>query len=365
MYLTNSDRTSVSAFWNSIDNKRPCVLISLFFFVISGSLLMGQDFQIRTRLDLVVVPVSVQDRDGSQVGNLKQDDFTVLEDGRPQTITNFSTDSPPLSVAIVVDTGMCGPDLHRFMNVKRALFRGFRAGDEIAVYRYDHLATKLSDFTKDLNTSEASLDAVRQIADTKSSECPRGTSLGPSPLRWALDRTQIGSNGAPSTPDRATPTQPNTATRSTPSSRVLHDAVFAAATDLSKRTKDNRKILILISDGQVAGSNDHTEGEASEQLVRSGIQVYGVRTDTKIFEHMTALNSYGRSSGGAMFDGGSEDNMGLSMGKLVDRAHDQYVLGYVSDNEVSSGHPVFRKIEVKTRDSKLKLTFRPGYLKYP
>src|SRR5215471_18406873 len=164
---------------------------------------------------------------------------------------------------------------------------------------------------------------------------------------------------------KSAPTSPNTANRSTPNSRVLHDAVFTVASDLEKRKKDNRKIVILISDGQLIGTNEHSEGEASERLLRSGIQFYGVGTDPKIFEHMTALNSYAHSSGGAVFDGGSDDSLALSLGKLVDQAHDQYVLGYVSNNEISGDRPVFRKIQVKARDPKLKITHRPGYLQYP
>jgi hypothetical protein len=80
---------------------------------------------------------------------------------------------------------------------------------------------------------------------------------------------------------------------------------------------------------------------------------------------MTALNSYAQSTGGAVFDGGSDDAMGHSLGKLVDQAHEQYVLGYISNNELTGTRPVFRKIEVKARDPKLKITYRPGYLQYP
>jgi VWFA-related protein len=340
--------------------------ITIVLFLLSiPALAFGQEYQLRAKVDLVVVPVFAQTRDGSLISTLKQDDFTVLEDGKPQTVTNFSTDAPPLSAAIVVDTGMCATDLRRLLTVHKALMRGFRQSDEVAVYRYDHFVTKLNDFTENLNSVEVSLDAVRQVAESKPTECQRGNSLGPSSLRWVIDHTQVGSNGAPATPDKATPTSPNTATRSTPNSRVLHDAVFTVASDLEKRKKDNRKIVILISDGQVIGSNEHSEGDASERLLRSGIQFYGVGTDPKILEHMTALNSYAKSSGGAVFDGGSDDSLALSLGKLVDQAHDQYVLGYVSNNEVSGNRPVFRKIEVKARDSKLKITYRPGYLQYP
>src|SRR5262249_24991021 len=74
---------------------------------------LAQDFQLRTKLDLVVVPVTVRDQNGILVQNLKQDDFTILEDGKPQTITNFSTEPQPLSTAIIIDTEMTKAELNR------------------------------------------------------------------------------------------------------------------------------------------------------------------------------------------------------------------------------------------------------------
>src|SRR5579862_5252517 len=87
----------------------PCLAVLLLF----SALFVGQDFQLRTRVDLVVVPTSVRDAGGSLVPNLKQDDFTVLEDGEPQTISSFSTDPQPLSVVILIDTAMGGGELRR------------------------------------------------------------------------------------------------------------------------------------------------------------------------------------------------------------------------------------------------------------
>ncbi len=40
-------------------------------------------------MNLVEVRVVVRDAKGNAVGNLKQDDFIVLDDKKPQTITRF------------------------------------------------------------------------------------------------------------------------------------------------------------------------------------------------------------------------------------------------------------------------------------
>ena len=99
-------------------------------------------------MDLVVVPVAV--RDGSRsVYGLTKEDFTVLEDNIPQTISNFSADPQPLSAAILLDTGMGGIALRRLGSLFIAITDGFSEFDEMAAFRYDHLVFQLSDFTND------------------------------------------------------------------------------------------------------------------------------------------------------------------------------------------------------------------------
>ncbi len=54
-------------------------------------------------VDLVLVEVGVHDERGHAVGNLKQGDFRVFEDGAEQQIQAFSHEELPLAVALVVD----------------------------------------------------------------------------------------------------------------------------------------------------------------------------------------------------------------------------------------------------------------------
>jgi VWFA-related protein len=47
----------------------------------------------KARVNLVMVPVVVRDKLGRSVGNLKQEDFTLFDKGKPQVITRFSIEA--------------------------------------------------------------------------------------------------------------------------------------------------------------------------------------------------------------------------------------------------------------------------------
>jgi VWFA-related protein len=49
---------------------------------------------LRVRVDLVLVPVVVRDSSGQAVGNLRAEDFTLLDNNKPQQIVSFAIDKP-------------------------------------------------------------------------------------------------------------------------------------------------------------------------------------------------------------------------------------------------------------------------------
>src|SRR5262245_57422923 len=226
------------------------VLIS-FLLAISGS---AQDFQIRTRVDLVVVPVTVKAKGDKLISGLKKEDFVVFEDGQPQTVTNFTDDPVPLSAAVIVDTGLAAESLQKVQQTFPALAGAFSQFDEVAVYRFDKDVVKVLDFSNDLEVVETATQKLREIKP----DSPV-FSTGP----FSIPGPVI--NGAPVVPPGQVGvivTQPRAKIK------VLNDALFSAASDLAKRERDRRKMVLVISDG-ISNGSTHTFDETVRSLLDS------------------------------------------------------------------------------------------------
>ncbi|HTS24458.1 MAG TPA: hypothetical protein VMH81_01180 [Bryobacteraceae bacterium] len=75
--------------------------------LILGSLgtLWAQDPKFSTAVDVMTVFATVHDREGRVVKSLAREEFALLDNGKPQTITYFSQESDlPLTIGLLVDT---------------------------------------------------------------------------------------------------------------------------------------------------------------------------------------------------------------------------------------------------------------------
>ncbi len=168
---------------------------------------------IRITVSLVQVDAVVTDSKGHQVTNLRPEDFEVLEDGRPQTITNFSYISlaaptggetsaqpapspavpsvPPVrlrpeqvrrTIAVVVD------DLHISFEdmpyvrqaLKRFVDEDVQPGDLVAILRTSGGMGALQQFTNDKRVLDAAVERVRYSL-LGAFGLPGGSDLFPAP----------------------------------------------------------------------------------------------------------------------------------------------------------------------------------------
>jgi len=300
-------------------------------------------------VELVVVPVTVKGPDGGLATGLTKDAFIVKEAGKTQAITSFSIDPIPLSAAILIDTGISEAALTRVKSSFPALIGAFADEDEIAVYRFEKSVERLTDFTADHARVSTVLENLNR-ATPSSSTMASGPFSTPGPVI----------NGVPVIPG----VQSAGRTTAAPT-KVLHDAVFQAAEDLSARDIDRRRIVILVSDGQNHNSL-HSYDTALERLLTREVQVFSVGVDTTVFQRLRSpLASYAKDSGGDAWFPDSREGVESCYSLSTDNARNQYVLGYLSSNKRPTGRPVFREIKVQVSLKNADVRHKRGYYQAP
>ncbi|MGE3277560.1 MAG: VWA domain-containing protein [Vicinamibacterales bacterium] len=111
-----------------------------------------QGFRFRSGVELINVTATVTDRNGRFYGGLRQDDFTVYDDGEPVEITHFSAERVPVSLGIVLDTSgsMSGDKMEAARGaIDRFLEQLLNPDDEVFLYRFGSNVELVQDWTRD------------------------------------------------------------------------------------------------------------------------------------------------------------------------------------------------------------------------
>src|SRR5579863_2633650 len=110
----------------------------------------SSDATIRETFKFVLAPVTVTDRDGNFVSGLMPADFRLLDNGKPQRITE-DVASHPISVVVAIQANQevekILPQIQRLGSLLQAQVLGDEG--EVAVLAFDHRIQTLTDFTSD------------------------------------------------------------------------------------------------------------------------------------------------------------------------------------------------------------------------
>jgi Ca-activated chloride channel family protein len=105
---------------------------------------------IKVNTTLVTLPVSVLDRDGRYIPNLKKEDFRLWEEGVEQNVAFFSSVDKPFSLVLMIDTS--GSTRFRIEDIQDAAItfvNQLRPDDQVMVISFDDDVRVLSEFTND------------------------------------------------------------------------------------------------------------------------------------------------------------------------------------------------------------------------
>jgi VWFA-related protein len=118
---------------------------------------------VRVETDLVTVPVVVSDRRGLYIPDIKQDEFSVTEDGAPQQVAFFANVTEPFHVVLVLDTS-ASTTVEKLNQVQRAavaFVEQLDADDRLKVISFDDEVRELSDFTGDRAKLAGAISSTR------------------------------------------------------------------------------------------------------------------------------------------------------------------------------------------------------------
>lgn len=147
---------------------------SILLIIVMAATALGQEqrpaLTIRLDTDLVVIDVVATDRRGEYVKDLREDEFQLIEDGRPRKIDFFSVNDEaaltrPLAVVFALDmSGSLKPEETRMLREAALKFTEVMKGDSVfAALGFNNNVKILQNFTSDGRDLEKAISKVRKF----------------------------------------------------------------------------------------------------------------------------------------------------------------------------------------------------------
>jgi len=117
---------------------------------------------VRVDTTLVSIPVSVMDRDGKYIPDLRKEDFHIWEDGVEQKVAYFASTEKPFTVALMIDTsGSTRFKLQEIQDAAISFVEQLRSDDRVMVFSFND---KIRNLTQQGPTSDRATlrNAIRQ-----------------------------------------------------------------------------------------------------------------------------------------------------------------------------------------------------------
>ena len=247
------------------------------------------------------------------VTTLEKGDFNVYEDGHPQTITSFRHEDIPVAMGIVVDNSGSMREKRQKVNAAALnLVRSSNPNDEVFIVNFNDEYYLDQDFTSNINKLKEGLEKIETRGGT-----------------------------------------------------ALYDAVVASADHLKRDAKLEKKVLLVVTDG-----DDNESAETLEQAVRrlqgdGGPTVYAIGILEKE-EHpkhaKRALQIMSERTGGIAFFPQTLDEVDAISRTVAHDIRSQYTIGYKPTTPKTQGG--YRQVRVDARShsyGKLTVRTKSGY----
>lgn len=277
----------------------------------SGDITPDQDagtFVFKKQVDEVVLHATVVDQHGQLAAHLDRNAFSVFEDGQPQTVTSFRRQDVPVAIGIVVDNSGSMRDKRREVNqAVLNLVRASNPDDQVFIVNFSLNSYLDQDFTANINL-----------------------------LQHALNQT------------------------STQGETALYDAIVASVRHLNNNPHLDKKVLLVITDGQDNMSRNTLQEALQDLEQKNGPTLYAIGLIGQQPQGRQALQQLASATGGGAFFPASLDQVSDITRQLAHDIRNQYVLAYTPhiQNTNANYHPIkvvasapgYGELQVRTRN---------------
>lgn len=266
----------------------------------------------RKQVEEVILHATVYDDHDHMVTNLDKTAFQVFEDGVAQTITSFRREDIPVAVGIVIDNSGSMRDKRPAVNQAALNFvRSSNPQDEVFVVNFNDEYYLDQDFTS----------SVPQLKD-------------------ALEKIEARGGTA------------------------LYDALVASADHLKKNARLEKKVLLVVTDGEDNASRESLEQAVRRLQAENGPTVYtiGLLGGERQRRARRALATVAEDTGGVAFFPKDLSEVDSITQEVAHDIRNQYTIGYRPTRPQSQGG--YRSIKVIAHAhgyKKLQVRTRTGY----
>ena len=270
-------------------------------------------FVFKKQVQEVVLHATVVDEAGRLVTSLDRTAFSIYQNGQPETITSFRREDVPVAIGIVIDNSGSMRDKRAKVNqAVLNLVRASNSQDQVFVVNFSQTPYLDQDFTSDVNLLQTALHQV-----------------------------------------------------STRGSTALYDAVVASDVHLRNNRRLDKKVLLLITDGQDNMSRETLQDALRKLQSNKGATLYaiGLSSEGMTRSAREALQSLAASTGGGAYFPQTLDEVDAITRSIAHDIRSQYTLAYNPGGNIGSG---YQRIQVEARGpSRTRLTVRTRTGYYP
>ena len=323
---------------------------------------------VRINTTLVTIPVSVMERDGRYVPNLRKQDFRIWEDGVEQQIAYFAAVDKPFSLVLMLDTSSSTRfQLNEIQDAAITFVNQLQVNDRVMVVTFDDKIRVLTDFTND---RERLRDAILQ---TRTGNGTRLYDAVDMVINQKLDREQ-GKKAIVLFTDGVDTTSRYASYESTVQDAEELDAlIYPVQYDTyvggggggggrgrswpGSHPQSNSQVWIDIF-GDILGGGNNRGGSGRR---RGGGGGGGAGNSKAEYERGDRyLHELSERTAGRLYQADTTSNLATAFANVAEELRRQYSIGYYPKSQAQAGQR--RSIKVRTTQPNLAVRARDSYI---